>query len=246
MNLLRIMVITFSTPNLGVAGEIDAINADVQAVYDAVVEEGGRVDYARLKQAPDLIPKLERFETFVASLDLDTISDTNEKIALLANTYNVFTILGVARARPVGSVREISPLFGFFKRKKWTFADKVVTLDTIENQYLRPLDNRIHFLINCASVSCPDLAPTLFTGSNVTRLMEENTRKFLNDTRKNRFDPENRKYYLSKIFKWFGEDWGGKQGIIAFIQRYREDLAGWKPGKLVYLDYDWSLNGPQK
>ncbi len=246
MNLLWLIFFTLPTPNPADAGEIDTVYAGVQTVYDEIVEKGGRVDYARLKQTPDLIAKLERFETFVASINLETITDKNEKIALLANTYNVFTILGVSRSWPVDSVRKISPLFGFFKRTKWTFAGKEVTLDSIENQYLRPLDNRIHFLINCASVSCPDLAPTLITGANVTSLMEENTRNFLNDTGKNRFDPENRKYHLSKIFKWFGEDWGGKQGVIAFIQSYREDLAGWQPDKLVYLDYDWSLNGPQK
>ena len=243
MTIFWPLLIALTSLSAGAADQ-DAIHAGVQRVYDAVIGEDGQVNYKALKNNPDHQSALDDYVAFVGRLDFETISDHNEKIAILANTYNVFTLVGVTRAWPVTSVRKISPLFGFFKRQKWTFAGKEETLDSIENQYLRPLDNRIHFLINCASGSCPRLAPTVFTAENVTRLMDETTRDFLNDESKNRFDREKKRYSISKIFKWFGEDWGGEQGVIEFIQKHRPDLADWTPVKITYLDYDWALNGP--
>ena len=43
---------------------------------------------------------------------------------------------------------------------------------------------------------------------------------------------------LSKIFKWYEEDFG-KAGVLAYARRYRPGLALGKPG---WLPYDWGLN----
>ena len=243
MNTWWMIFLSFSSPAFD-AGKLETVNAGIQQVYEAVIGEDGQVDYGALKRNDALLEHLAHYMEYISTLDIDAIEDKNLKIAILANTYNVWTLAGVTRAWPVKSVRKIRPLFGFFKKDRWAFAGQEITLDTLENKYLRPLDNRIHFLINCASASCPELVPDVFTSDNVTRLMDENARKFLNDPEKNRFDKEKRRYYISKIFKWFGEDWGGEQGVIDFIKKVRPDLAGWDPAKVVYLDYDWSLNGP--
>lgn len=57
-------------------------------------------------------------------------------------------------------------------------------------------------------------------------------------------DKDNNIFYLSSIFKWFKEDFGG---LIKFISRYLpEEDAGFiyenRP-KNRYLNYDWALNG---
>lgn len=53
--------------------------------------------------------------------------------------------------------------------------------------------------------------------------------------------------YVSRIFKWFGEDFNND--ILGYVRSYtRENLARQIDGasktvKIKYLDYDWSLNG---
>ena len=211
-------------------------------VYEAVVIEDGQVDYRRLKQDEQLMADLQSYADYLAEVDLDAIKDKNARIALLSNAYNVFTLIGVTDAWPVASVRKIRPLFGFFKKTEFGLAGGNLTLDTLENELLRPLDNRIHFLINCASGSCPVLVKEVFTADNVTRIMDENLARFLQDPTKNRFDTSAGVWHLSKIFDWFAADFGGKEGVIAFIRAARPDLD--EPKKVRYLDYDWSLNGP--
>ena len=57
--------------------------------------------------------------------------------------------------------------------------------------------------------------------------------------------------YVSKVFDWFGEDWGGTQDKVAFVQKYSsgeqaakiEQLGGRLD--LKYSGWDWTLNDPK-
>lgn len=225
------------------ASSLDQVNAGLQKVYDAAIMADGNVNYEKIKNDKEIAGLLDQYLDYLAQVDLDAITDKNEKIALLSNAYNAITLAGVAKAWPVTSVRKISPLFGFFKRTKWGFAGGRATLDTIENKHLRPLDNRIHFIINCASASCPPLYPKVLTSANVEAIMEKTTHTFLSDPSKNIFDKKTKTYNVSKIFKWFQDDWKDEAGVVAFVRKYRTDL-NWEPKSVKYLDYDWALNGP--
>jgi len=219
-------------------------NAAVQQVYDAVVADDGAIDYPALKRSAELQQALQRYVDLMAQTDPDAIEDRNLKIAVFSNAYNVFTLVGVTRAWPVKSVKNIRFAFGFFTRDEWVVGGDKKSLNDVEKKILRDLDPRIHFIINCASASCPKLLDEVLTAENVEALMDRATRDFLNDPAKNQFDRENDVWRLSKIFDWYQNDWGKKKDVIAFIQRYREDLRGWTPDKVEYLDYDWALNGP--
>ena len=48
------------------------------------------------------------------------------------------------------------------------------------------------------------------------------------------------KIELSKIFLWFGKDFGSKSERMAFLERYSGIVLS-RP-KIHYLVYDWSLN----
>ena len=219
-------------------------NAGLQTVYDAIVGDDGNVDYRTLNHTMNLSSSLQRVTDFGAVFDPQKVDDKNQKIAILANLYNAYTLLGVQRAWPVKSVRDIRPFFGFFTRDEWPFNGRNVSLNHIEKKHLQELDPRIHFLINCASKSCPNLIDRVFTANNVEAHMDEAAKRFLLDEQKNRFDRDADEWFLSKIFKWYEADFGGRDGVISFIQKYRPDLADWTPGKIKYLTYDWSLNGP--
>lgn len=63
--------------------------------------------------------------------------------------------------------------------------------------------------------------------------------------------PSERKLVMSKIFQWYGADFGSKADIISLLQKYltgrtRDRLASISgdPDKIefTYREYDWSQN----
>ncbi|MCB1042602.1 MAG: DUF547 domain-containing protein [Acidobacteria bacterium] len=213
----------------------------LQAVFDAAVMADGTVDYAKLKADPDLQSALD---SYVLSLDkvnpLD-LNARNERIAFFANAYNACTLKGVLEAWPVDSVRDIKRFFGFFTQERWSIGGRKYALNDIEKEWLRPVDPGIHFIINCASRSCPKLTRIVFTADNVESAMEQLAKEFVLDATKNRFR-EDGVWELSKIFDWYEGDFGGRQAVIATVNRLRGTDE--KPKRIHYLEYDWSLNGP--
>ena len=97
---------------------------------------------------------------------------------------------------------------------------------------------RIHFAINCASASCPKLLNRAFQEKQLEQQLETVTRDFINDTSKNKI--QKNQLSLSKIFLWFGKDFGSKTERLTFIDRYSETPL--ERPKIDYLPYDWSLN----
>jgi len=75
------------------------------------------------------------------------------------------------------------------------------------------------------------------------------TINFLRDSERNRFNTENNKIEISKIFKWYKKDFKSSAGSVnAFVAPFMTDdvalqtLIANKETKIKYLDYDWSLN----
>ena len=71
-------------------------------------------------------------------------------------------------------------------------------------------------------------------------------RAIINDPERNRLQG-NTLYYVSRIFKWYAEDFNND--IVGFFIKYARGELGEalreraKEIKVEYLDYDWSLNG---
>ena len=124
---------------------------------------------------------------------------------------------------------------------------RTISLDHLEHDILRPRykDPRVHFAINCAAKSCPPLRPEPYTGDRLDQQLDDSTRSFINDPQSYRLEGQN--LYVSRIFKWFSEDF--KDGALAFFLQYatgelkRNLDAGREMIKVKYLNYDWSLNG---
>jgi uncharacterized protein (DUF924 family) len=73
----------------------------------------------------------------------------------------------------------------------------------------------------------------------ILRKMDEAvTKAFLKDSTNNKLNPSH--IELSRIFLWFGKDFGSKAERLEFISRYSELTI--KNPKIDYLPYDWSLN----
>ncbi len=166
------------------------------------------------------------------------------------NAYNARVLGGVIRRPGLESVLDVGkrlgiPTLGFFRERRLT-AGEERSLDDIEHRILRARygEPRVHFVLNCASVSCPVLPERALTGATLEADLESATRRFLADTTRNRIDPE-RGLWLSAIFKWYAEDFrkaaGGPQ---AFVERHWPGAGRFARDLPVrHLRYDWSLNG---
>jgi len=188
------------------------------------------------------IKTLERVQ--VASLD------RKEQMAFWINLYNAGTVRLILERYPVASIRDIK-LGGVLSSGPWdeklfSIAGEKLSLNDVEHRILRPIwkDNRIHYAVNCASVSCPNLQPTAFTAENTERLLDEAARAYVNSPRGADFSGG--KLVLSSIYSWYAEDFGrGQAELIRHLQRYAESglsaKLGAYTGKIGYA-YDWNLN----
>ncbi len=94
-------------------------------------------------------------------------------------------------------------------------------------------------------MSCPPW-PARPTGASLDAALNAAARRFIN-TPANTFFRDGT-LHVSRLFDWYGDDFGGRQGVWAFIRRHAgPELAGQmdaaKERTLAYLPYDWSLNG---
>lgn len=176
-----------------------------------------------------------------------------ERLAFWINAYNAFTIRLILDHYPLPSIRAIGflPLAAF--RTKFIplgAAHASISLNVIENEILRKRfrDPRVHFAIVCASKSCPALRSEAYASTVLDQQLDEVTRAFLDNPSKNRWEPASRTLYLSSIFKWFRDDFEREgKTLPSFVGRYlrQPDAAALDSGRVrvVFLDYDWSLNG---
>ncbi len=154
--------------------------------------------------------------------------------------------------------------FAFFKRREHTVGGVIYSLNEIENGVIRgdrshddlsglnddewapfqarhdelwggePVDPRVHFVLNCASRSCPGLSTRAYATDTLEQSLEQNTRAFILDDSRGA-GPDG----ISELFFFYFADFDVAGGIDGFIGRYRSlDTVEFD----VTLFYDWSLN----
>jgi hypothetical protein len=188
----------------------------------------------------------------LGAFDPETLSNREDKMAFWINVYNLAAIKTIVDHYPVDSIRsrKINWLGLPWDRKVIQVGGKDFSLNQIENHILLDTfkDLRIHFAINCASLSCVDLAQTPYRGVTLFKELEEQGRRFLADRQKGlRIDREKKLVYRSQIFKFdkrhFDELGGGAlQFILPFLGFEDRDFIGKEQFTLNYLDYNWKLN----
>lgn len=172
--------------------------------------------------------------------------NSSEQFAYWVNLYNSLTINLILDNYPINSIRKIS--------KPWDQELIIIdglelSLNDIEHRILRPIwkDPRIHFVVNCASLGCPDLPPEPMTSTNNEEILSNSTTLYLNHPRG--ISLENGKLKLSSIFKWYADDFGkDEKELIDFLSFYYnfsniESSTGKSPYELkLKYEYNWDLN----
>lgn len=210
-------------------------------LWDTVLKRhviNGHVDYPGLQSDPEF----SALVSALASAQLDQ-HDPSTRLAFYINAYNMLAIQGIVDGH---SPKSALGKLRYFYWTRFDIAGERISLDALENKRIRPMaEPRIHFAIVCASASCPRLSSDAYTPEKLHDQLEQSAHLFINDPTKNQLDPEQGKLALSKIFKWFEQDFGAdRQAIIAYINRYlKSPINTDETARLKYLPYDWSLNG---
>lgn len=214
--------------------------ADVLSAY--VTDEGFR--YAALHGDDEAKAKLNAAVEAVASAQGLAGWSRDERLAFLINAYNILTVQAVIERWPIEGVMQVE---GFFDGIEHSVAGESMTLNTLENERIRPVfgEPRIHFAVNCASASCPPLRNEPFSAASLEASLEEQARAFVRGTTSIR----GRRATLSKLFEWFAEDFVAGGGVREFIAERldEEDAASVRNERttLRYSDYDWSPNAAE-
>jgi hypothetical protein len=225
-----------------IASTVVATPADLDATLKRHVV-GDAVDYAALKADP---AGLDAYVNWLATQDVSN-GDRNQRLALLINAYNAFTLKLIVEHYPLKSIRDI-PEDRRWKDVRWNVGGRMVSLDQIENEMIRPVFNepRIHFALVCAAKGCPPLRAEAFRANDLEKQLDDQMRKTHGtDTPWTKYERGTLK--LTSLYDWFKSDFGEP---LAFVARYVPELsgdmsAGIKP-RVEFLDYDWSLNDKRR
>ena len=231
---------TASTP----VGEKDAkpiTHQEWDVLLKKYVNEDGWVDYQGFQNdSLSLITYLDKL-----SLNPPAKAWPDEsKLAYWINAYNAFTVKIIIDNYPLKSITELHtvPLVAtVWHEEFFQIGGQPASLDQIEHAILRKEFNepRIHFAINCASVSCPVLRNEAYEADKLEEQLTEQARLFLNSPIRNQIEAD--KVEISRIFQWFKGDFTREGTLIEFLNQYSPIEIN-KNAKVSYLSYDWNLN----
>lgn len=201
------------------------------------VTENGNVNYDGFKESES---QLDQYLNHLKSNAPKDNWSKEHSMAYWINAYNAFTIKLILKNYPLKSIMEIN------SGKAWDLqfieiGGKKLSLNDIEHNILRKRykDPRIHFAVNCASVSCPKLVNRPFLATTLQVQLESAAKQFVNNAKKNSISAD--KIQISKLFEWYSGDFTDGQSLIAYLNKYSKIKINPK-AKISYMAYDWNLN----
>lgn len=208
------------------------------------VDDKGLVNYAGFLQDREALG--EYLKLLSSHVPNDTWPE-KEQLAYWINLYNAYTIELILSHYPVKSIKDIGAQLQVpFVNSPWDIkfielAGTRYDLNNIEHNILRKKweEPRIHFAINCASISCPKLRREAYEAETLEEQLEDQAKAFINDGVRNVVSHDEAN--LSRIFDWFGGDFAKNGELIEFINQYAKEKVS-SGARITYREYDWSLN----
>ncbi|GEM_PF-347495 len=164
----------------------------------------------------------------------------DKKLAFWINAYNAYTVKLIVDNYPLSSIMKLN------NGKAWDQAfakvgGKTYTLNNIEHDIIRKQFNepRIHFAVNCASISCPKLLNEAYTEEKLNGQLERQTRAYINNPTENSISAE--KLVLSSLFDWYKGDFTKSGSLVDFINKYSTTKAQ-QNASISHKEYNWMLN----
>lgn len=249
--LRGLMVRWFGPPPVELAETFAAVqggsvfdHSRLDGLLAAHVDTDGFVDY------PAISSDTTELDAYIAELAEAPFDDLgrDERLALLINAYNAFTLRLILDHYPIDSIKEI-PGDQRWDDVRWSLAGGTYSLNQLEHELVRAnfREPRIHFALVCAAVGCPPLRSEAYSGERLEEQLEAQARFTHESERWLRYRAGADTIELTSLYEWYGGDFEQVAGsVLAYVGRYDDDLssdlaAGHEP-EVRFLDYDWSLN----
>lgn len=179
--------------------------------------------------------------------DPSQLRSQRERLAFWINAYNFFTIDLIIQRGERDSIKDLGGVLETpWQRFRWSIGGNEYTLDNIEHDIIRKIgDPRIHFAVNCAAKSCPDLRREAYTTEKIDKQLDEQVRlTFANTTKGFAKVKDKNSIVLTKVMDWYEEDFSnGKLQI--WMEQWKPELVDPKTS-IGFFSYDWSLNSQPK
>ena len=173
--------------------------------------------------------------------DPSEASSGPEKLAYWINAYNFLTVDLIVREGETRSIKNLGGVLSSpWKRFRWPIGGQERSLDDIEHGIIRKLgDPRIHFAVNCAAISCPDLRAEPYAAATVdAQLGDQVARTFANPSKG--YVLQGTAARVSKVMDWYAET--STHGDVAAWIRTNAPVELPKGAKIGFFAYDWALN----
>ncbi len=207
-----------------------------------------RVDYDGVTDADRAV--LADYISKLGTVKVSSLTRPRQQ-AYWINLYNALAVKLVLDHKPENSIQDVDLASGLFSSGPWSaklieVEGEEISLNDIEHRILRPIwkDPRLHYAVNCASVSCPNLQREAFTAASMDAVLDAAARGYINTSRAVRVGTGG--LVLSKIYAWFQDDFGGsEEGVLAHLRKFATGDLGQRlePGTTIAgYEYDWRLN----
>lgn len=178
------------------------------------------------------------------------------QLAYWVNLYNAKTVDIVLDHYPVDSIRDIKLGDGLIVVGPWRapvlrVSGRPLSLNDIEHAIIRPIwqDQRIHYVLNCAAIGCPNLGLKAYGNDDIDAAMTVAAEAYVNDPRGVHVDGNGR-LRLSKIYAWFREDFGGEpRAVLHSVAQFAKPSLRARleeHGRIDDYAYNWLLNDSRR
>jgi len=223
---------------IAVSGQ-DNIYKTWDEILSKNVSNKGKVNYQ------GILAEKEQFNEYLKLISKTKPASNSTKEEIMSywiNVYNAYTVKLIIENYPLNSIMDLK----FEGKSAWdydfiTINGQTMTLNYIEHEILRKTykDPRIHFAVNCASVSCPRLLNHAFTAQNLLENLEKLTGDHINNSNFNKLAAN--KIEISELFNWYKADFEQNESVIGFLNKYSK-VKITESAEISYLPYNWNLN----
>lgn len=220
------------------------------------VNDQGLVDYKGLaKDRSTFDAYLDKIRSVSPKTDPDLFPNRDHELAYYINAYNAHVFNGVLDRGPEDDTvwTPFGSGYSFFSGMDITVGGEKTNLKKLEDDVVRAKykDPRVHAALNCASLGCPHLPRTAFTGAQLDQQLDREMGKFISEERNVSVDASKKEVRLSQIFEWFEGDFlafekaqgNADPSILDYINRFRPKGKKIPEGyKVSYIKYDKGIN----
>ena len=255
MKIIFLTTLLFLSSYYNIAQTAD----DQHSLFTQILQDyvsNGLVKYKKLKDDK----RLDKYIKQLENSNPQKIVNEKNLLAFWINVYNAYTLKFIVEEYPVESINDLhwgglylGSLIGttIWDDEKIIINGSELSLNNIEHDIIRKKFNeeRIHFALVCASISCPPLRNEAYEGYKLDKQLCGQAELFFNDVTRNNFDKNTRIAHLSNILSWYEDDFGeNEQAILNYTTQFidketaediKSNLSEWD---IKYMSYNWDLN----